>query len=102
MPRRRFAIAPSAPAYSLRAEQILAVATKGGRHLHRAALINGRDSLTACGEFVTGRYDSNCTDKIVAASGGSTLNDAVTCRHCLSISKTESDRRKAAWSATGL
>lgn len=102
MPRRRFSIAPSAPAYSLRAPQILAVATKGGRHLHRAALVNGRDTLTACGEFVTGRYDANCTQQIVEAVGGSNMNDAVTCRHCLSISKTESDRRKAAWDATGL
>ena len=98
----RFAVANNRPSYNRNAPQILAVATKGGRHLHRAARVNGRDTLTACGEFVTGRYDEAFTKTIIAASGGSTMTDAVTCRHCACITKAESIRRKAAWVSTGM
>mgnify|MGYP003649650580 CR=1 FL=1 len=99
---RRFTVANTAAPYTQRGEQILSVATKNGRHLHTAARVNGRITLTACGEFVTGRYDEGCTAAILAASGAAVLNDAVTCRHCVSISSTESARRKTAWDSTGM
>ena len=97
----RFAVANNARRFHPKAPQILGVATNGGKHLHRAAMINGKETLTACGEFVTGRYSAKHEAQIVAAVGGATLLDAVTCRHCACISKDESDRRKDAWKASG-
>ena len=99
---RRFAVAHNARPYNAKAPQILAVASRGGRHLHRAARIDGSVTLTACGEFATGSYSAELEAEIIAAVGGTKREHAVTCRHCMSIAKTESDRRKAAWSATGL
>ena len=102
MPRRRFALAaPAAPRYTATAPQILAVANKGGKHLHRAARINGKTTLTACGEVVTGRYGADHEARIIAAVGGSSTVDAVTCRHCACMTAAESDRRRAAWHVVG-
>lgn len=98
---RRFRTATRQPAYSAKNAQVLAIATRGGRNLHLASMVDGKATVAACGEPTKGHYAAEHAAIIMEEAGATDLDGCVTCQHCRSMSAAEAKRRMAAWRNSG-